>query len=179
LDVAELTPAAASPGLSLEAGGSVVRDTPRLVAATRQLVEDGGRRRTLHSEIARLVSHGDEVLGRWAAVMLNAEAYAEVVERHVELVSDVVWLGNLLDHHEPAVDVGRGRKARSSAAVQLEGVVGNEWLTQRVVVITQLAEELDRNTPEVALRIVPVQWWEARLGTSVPAELRTIAVPEA
>jgi hypothetical protein len=32
-------------------------------------------------------------------------------------------------------------------------------------VMTQLAEALDRGTLEVALRVVPVQWWEARLGT--------------
>jgi hypothetical protein len=38
------------------------------------------------------------------------------------------------------------------------------------VVITQLAEELDHGTLELALRVVPVQWWEARLGTTVPVE---------
>jgi hypothetical protein len=32
------------------------------------------------------------------------------------------------------------------------------------VAISQLAEELDRQTLELALRIVPVQWWAARLG---------------
>ena len=33
-----------------------------------------------------------------------------------------------------------------------------------VVLIAQLAEELDRTTLELALRIVPVEWREARLG---------------
>jgi hypothetical protein len=39
------------------------------------------------------VSDSDEMLGRWASVMLNADAYAEVLNRHVELTSDVAWLG--------------------------------------------------------------------------------------
>ena len=35
----------------------------------------------------------------------------------------------------------------------------------RIVLITKLAENLDRITMELALQIVPVQWWQARLGT--------------
>ena len=44
-----------------------------------------------------------------------------------------------------------------------------DWLADRIVVITQLAENLDRGTVQVALQLVPVQWWEARLGTRPPA----------
>jgi hypothetical protein len=50
--------------------------------------------------------------------------------------------------------------------VQIESVVEGEWRTDRIADMTQLAEELDRSTLELALRIVPVQWWEARLGVS-------------
>ena len=32
----------------------------------------------------------------------------------------------------------------------------------------QLAEELDRGTLEIALRLVPFEWWAARLGTTAP-----------
>jgi hypothetical protein len=46
-----------------------------------------------------------------------------------------------------------------------------------VVVIAQLAEELDRTTLELALRIVPVEWWGARLGTTVPADPRAVVLP--
>jgi hypothetical protein len=37
------------------------------------------------------------------------------------------------------------------------------------VVITQLAENLDRRTLEIALQIVPVEWWKERLGTAAPS----------
>ena len=52
--------------------------------------------------------------------------------------------------------------------MEIESEPGDEWLADRIVVITQLAEEIDRYTLELALRIVPVQWWEERLGNKVP-----------
>jgi hypothetical protein len=133
--------------------------------------------RSLHEEITLLAAHTDEVLGRWAAVMLNADVYAEVIDRHVELASDISWLNGLLDNSDPPEDPRRQRRARSSPAVQIEGGIAGELLADRIVVITQLAEELDRGTLELALRIVPVEWWEHRLGATVPKERRTIAVP--
>jgi hypothetical protein len=176
MELTGLMPSDASQAVSIDAGARVVQDTPRLLAAIRELVADGERRRLLHEEIAHSVNHSDEVLGRWAAVMLNADAYAEVIDRHVELASDAAWLGSLLDHFEPTEDLARRRKARSSLAVQVEGANDGDWLADRLVVITQLAERLDRGTLEVALRIVPVQWWEARLGTTVPVERRAVTV---
>jgi hypothetical protein len=55
--------------------------------------------------------------------------------------------------------------SRSSPAVQIEPGLGADWLADRLVVVTKLAEELDRTTLELALRLVPVRWWEDRLGT--------------
>jgi hypothetical protein len=58
----------------------------------------------------------------------------------------------------------------SSPAVQIQPDLGSEWLADRIVVIAQLAEELDRGTLDLALRIVPVQWWEERLGTTAAVD---------
>jgi hypothetical protein len=170
LEVACLLPTEANQRESIEAGAQVVRDTPRLTAAVREILDDDDRSARLHAEIAFLAEHADEVMGRWAAVMLNAELYAEVMDRHVELAGDIAWIGSLLDTSHPPNDVRRQRRARSSPAVQIEGEPGGEWLADRIVVITQLAENLDRGTLELALRIVPVQWWEARLGTTGRAD---------
>jgi hypothetical protein len=169
LELARLMPSDAITTMSLDAGGRVVRDTPRLATAIRELIADGDRRRLLHEEVSRWVSHSDELLGRWASVMLNADAYAEVIDRHVELASDVAWLGSLLDYSEPADDdSGRRRKVRNSAAVQVSGEIDDEQLAERLIVFTQLAEELDRATLQLALRLVPLEWWATRLGTHAP-----------
>ena len=166
LDVAGLLPADSTQSEAVDAGAQVVRDTPRLTAGARVVVDDDDRRTRLQSEIAFLAEHADEVLGRWAAVMLGSDVYAEVIDRHVELAGDVAWLGGLLDTAQPPDDERRQKRARSSPAVQIEADLTGVWLAERIVVITQLAEQLDRGTLELALRVVPIQWWEARLGTT-------------
>jgi hypothetical protein len=169
-----LPPDAARPD-AVDVNGRVVRDTPRLTAAVRDAIGDDALRRGLHEEIALLAAHTDEVLSRWAAVMLNADVYAEVIDRHVELASDISWLFGLLDNADPPQDRRRHRRAASSPAVQIEGRIAGDELAKRIVVITQLAEELDRTTLDLALRIVPVEWWEARFGATVPPEPRNVA----
>jgi hypothetical protein len=169
MELAGLTASDAVTADSIDAAASVVRDTPRLTDAVRKAIADEGRRRRLHEAITEFVIHGDELLGRWAAVMLNADVYAEIVDRHVELVSDVTWLGSLLDHSEPDVEDPPRRRMIPGPAVQIEGEIDDESLVDRIVTIAQLAEQLDRTTLELALRIVPLEWWAARLGTTPPA----------
>lgn len=165
LEVAGLLPPESNPQAWVDAGADTVRDTHRLTSALRTLVDDEPGRARLHDEVVFLAEHADEVLGRWADVMLNAELYAEVMDRHVELAGDISWIAGLLDSSRPPSDLRRHRRARSSPAVQIEALSSGEWLTDRLVVITQLAEELDRGTLELALKIVPVEWWRERLGT--------------
>jgi hypothetical protein len=150
----------------------LVRDTSRLSAAVRAAISDDAQRGRLNEEIAFLTVHSDEVLSRRASVMLNADVYAEVMDRHVELASDVSWLHSILDNADPPEDLRRNRRARNSPAVQIEGEISGTALVQRVVVITQLAEQLDRATLELALRIVPVEWWQERLAASDPQDRR-------
>jgi hypothetical protein len=165
LEVTGLFSTAANQQETVDAGADIVRDSPRLKAAVRATVDNDESRSRLHSEIAILADHSDEILGRWAAVMLNAEAYAEILDRHVELAGDIAWIAGLLDSSNPPDDLRRQRRARSSPATQIQSELSAEWLADRIVVITQLAEALDRGTLELALRIVPVQWWQTRLGT--------------
>jgi hypothetical protein len=163
VQVGLLTPEATRPEL-VDSNRSTARDTPRLAAAVREVLADDALRRGLHEEIALLAAHTDEVLARWAAVMLNADVYAEIMDRHVELAGDIGWLLGLLDSSDPPEDHRRRRRAGSSPAVQIQGPIPGDWLADRIVVITQLAEELDRTTLELALRVVPFEWWQARLG---------------
>ena len=166
-EVAGLMPPDARTRAVLDVGSRAVRDTPRLTAAIAKLVRIPERRQLLHDGFGRFVSDSDEMLGRWAAVMLGVDAYAELVDRHVELASNVSWVDSLLEPSDaPTEQDRRQRHSRSHPAVQIEGQIDDESLVSRVVAITQLAEDLDRLTVDVALRLVPIEWWAERLGTT-------------
>jgi hypothetical protein len=155
---------------SVEAGSRAVRDTPGLTAALRALLGDPRKRRQLRDKAAFFVQHNDEVLGRWAAVMLNSDLYAEVMDRHVELAGDLAWLDSLLAF-ELSADGARARPGRGHPAALITGALDDDQLALRLVAITQLAEQLDRMTLELALRIVPFEWWREQLGAGAPTPL--------
>jgi len=165
---------------ALDAGADTLRDTPRAVGAMCELLADPERRERLHRAVERLMSGSDEVLGRWAPVMLNAAPYAEVIDRHVELYSRLAWVGSLLDHFEPTdEDPRRRRLSRSSPAVQLQGEFDDQWLSDSLITIAQLAERLDRGTLELALQIVPLEWWQTRAGHAPARSGAQSAAPSA
>ncbi|HET7049174.1 MAG TPA: hypothetical protein VFI54_13000 [Solirubrobacteraceae bacterium] len=150
---------------AIDAGSSAVRDTERLTAALRALLAHRDKRKQLHERVTTTLEHHDAVLGRWAAVMLNADAYAEVIDRHVELVGDLAWASSLLGL-EFAEHDGRTDNGRNHPAALIEGPLDDELLVQRLAAITRLAEQLDRGTLDLALRIVPIDWWRDQLGAS-------------
>ena len=169
LEEAGQLPTASTQSEFIEAAGLIVRDTARLTAAVRTMVSNSDAHARLHRDMAAFAENSDRVLGQWAAVMLNAELYAEIIDRHVEMAGVIVWISDLLDIKDPPDDVVRRWRARSSPAVQIEYEPGVEWITDRIVTTAQLAENLDRGTLELAMHLVPVQWWEARLGTAAPS----------
>ena len=149
---------------ALAAGSEAVLDTPRLAAAIDEMLVSADRREQLHRLIARLRAHGQEVLGRWADVMVNSGTYAEIVDRHVELYSRLYWWGSVLDESDPLEEhLNRPRLSRLSPATQASGPVEDEWLRDNLVAIAQLAESLDRSSFDLAMRIVPLEWWTAQL----------------
>jgi hypothetical protein len=122
------------------------------------------RREQLHRLIARLLAHGQEVLGRWANVMVSSGTYAEIVDRHVELYSRLYRWGSVLDESDPLEEhLSRPKLSRLSPATQTSGPVEDEWLRDNLVAIAQLAESLDRSSFELAMRIVPTDWWTEQL----------------
>jgi hypothetical protein len=149
---------------ALATGSKAVLDTPRLAAAVDEMLANADRREQLHRLIVRLRGHGQEVLGRWADVMVNSGTYAEIVDRHVELYSRLYWWGSVLDESDPLEEhLNRPRLSRLSPATQASGPVEDEWLRDNLVAIAQLAESLDRSSFDLAMRIVPPEWWAAQL----------------
>ena len=148
---------------ALSTGARTLHDTPLVTAAMRELLADPERRQQLHGLVARLMRRSDELLGRWAGVLLNSAAYAKVIDRHVELYSRLASVGRLLEHFEPTDDDPKRRRvSRSSPIVELHGNLDDDWLSDNLVTIAQLAETLDQNSLRLALRIVPAEWWAGR-----------------
>jgi hypothetical protein len=164
LELAGLVPDGELGEEALAAGTEAVRDTPRLAAAMDEMLASADRREQLHRLIAGLLGESQDLLGRWAGVMLNSGTYAEIVDRHVELYSRLYWWGSVLDESEPLEEhLSRPRLSRVSPATQAVGPIDEEWLRDNLVAIAQLAESLDRGSFEIALRIVPLDWWTTQL----------------
>ena len=164
LELAGLVPDGELDDGALAAGSEAVRDTPRLVAAIDDLFASAEGREQLHRLIAGLLDHGQEVLGRWADVMVNSGTYAEIVDRHVELYSRLYWWGSVLDESDPLEEhLSKPKLSRVSPATQATGPVEDEWLRDNLVAIAQLAESLDQGSFELAMRIVPLDWWVTQL----------------
>jgi hypothetical protein len=165
LEVAGMVPDGEIDKGTLAAASEAVRDTPRLTAAMDEMLADPSRREQVHRLITELLALGQEVLGRWADVMVNSGTYAEIVDRHVELYSRLYWWGSVLDESDPLEEaLSRPRLARVSPATQTyDGQIEDEWLRDNLVAIAQLAESLDQGSFELAMRIVPVDWWRSQL----------------
>jgi hypothetical protein len=164
LELAGLVPEGELEQGALAAGSEAVLDTPRLAAAMDEMLGSADRREELHRQISGLVDHGQEVLGRWADVMVNSGTYAEIVDRHVELYSRLYWWGSVLDESEPLDEhLSRPRLSRVSPATQASGPIEDEWLRDNLVAIAQLAESLDRVSFQLAMQIVPLDWWVTQL----------------
>ena len=165
LELARLVPDDDLDDGALAAGSAAVRDTPRLNAAIDEMLADTDRREQLHRLITELLGRGREVLGRWADVMVNSGMYAEIVDRHVELYSRLYWWGSVLDESDPLEEhLSQPRLTRVSPATQTyDGPVEDEWLRDNLVAIAQLAESLDQGSFDLAMRIVPVDWWRSQL----------------
>ena len=164
LELAGLVPDGELGNEALAAGSEVVHDTPRLKAAVDEMLASSERRQELHRLIADLLERGHDVIGRWADVMVNSGTYAEIVDRHVELYSRMYWWGSVLDESQALQPhTSRPRLSLISPATQTVGPVDDPWLRENLVAIAQLAESLDRSSFELAMRIVPVDWWRAQL----------------
>jgi hypothetical protein len=129
---------------ALAAGSEAVHHTQTLSTAVDAMLASPERREQLHRLITSLL--------------------AEIVDRHVELYSRLYWWGSVLDESEPLEEHrGRPRLSRISPATQTVGAVDDAWLRDNLVAIAQLAESLDRGSFEIAMRIVPLDWWVMQL----------------
>jgi hypothetical protein len=67
-----------------------------------------------------------------------------------------------VDESEP-LEEHLSRPRLRSLAREASGPVEDEWPRENLVAIAQLAESLDWGSCELAVRIVPLDWWTAQL----------------
>ena len=97
-------------------------------------------------------------------VARHAGIEGTIVPRVLRGHGHLYWWGSVLDESDPLEEhLNRPRLSRLSPATQASGPVEDEWLRDNLVAIAQLAESLDRSSFELAMRIVPPEWWAAQL----------------
>ena len=71
----------------------------------------------------------------------------------------------MLDESDPLEEhLSRPGLSRVSPATQAAiGPIEDEWLRDNLVAIAELVESLDRASFELAMRIVPLDWWVTQL----------------
>jgi hypothetical protein len=150
---------------SLIADARLALDTPRLSEAVYVLLAQEDGRARLQMVCQRLGQHCAQVIATWAAVMIEARPYAEILDRHVELAGRLEWLGSVLAQNEPAPDqTPRERNlTRSSIAAEYASELAeDEWLHDMTLSMVRLALRLDYESRETAFSIVSREWWTER-----------------
>lgn len=169
LDLARVLPPPEVQRRAAETNTTVI-DPAALDVELRSLLADPPRRRELQASLAALVPQHDELLGRWAAVMLEADAYAEVIDRHVEFGGASAMILSVLDLADPPDDVARRLRARASLAGRSAEPHDDAAIAAFTVRVAQLAEDLDHSTFSLAMQVVPVEWWQGRFQTPPPPD---------
>jgi hypothetical protein len=144
---------------------ALARDRPRVSRAIDELLADPERRTQLQQATRALSEHASDVIAKWAAVMVGAGPYADVLDRHAELAGRLAWLSNVLAHRDP-ID-GRSQRervlTRSSVAAERADELGTDaWLRTQTLAVIMLATELDYTSREDAYELVPFGWWDER-----------------
>jgi hypothetical protein len=150
---------------NLASAAEVARDSERVSAAVRELLADAEQRARLQRVCVSLSAHASDVIARWAPVMVAGGAYAEVLDRHVELEVRLEWLSNVLVHNDPPPGQSRRdvRLTRSNIATEHAEELGNDdWLHDQILAVIRLATDLDRQSREHAYSLVPAGWWSER-----------------
>lgn len=167
-DAIDLTPNMVTDRLTSTATGPGIRGRIEGALASRP------QREALAREVGDLVLSGRAIVGRWAIAMTGSETYAEVFDQHVELLGRVQGLQFFLEHGYRQSDP-RGRRGRPRREYLAPGGEEHDnWFVDNLVTTMHIAATLEDETWDLALRVVPEDWWNRRT-TSLAAATRARA----
>jgi hypothetical protein len=160
-------------GLQLEGASLLAPEQVRTALASdttgpkvRRQVEaallDPSLREQLTGQLAERVAAGHEILARWAVALTASATYAETFDQHVELYLRVDGLQWFLSEGYRMSDP-RGRRGRGRREYRSEG--GEEedkWFVDNLITTMNIGANLEDSTWDLAIRLVPVAWWDRR-----------------
>jgi hypothetical protein len=116
------------------------------------ILTDPLRRGELQESLGQTLATSRELISRWGAVFTGSTSFSELFDRHVEMIGRVHGLWYFLAY-------GRRRGSRFRAP---GGSHRDDWFVDNLLSMTRIAIRLENETWEIALRVVPPDWWDTR-----------------
>jgi hypothetical protein len=162
----DMAPDMVQAALASEATGPTVRRDVEAALLSAEL------REKLAGRLAERFVDGHQILGRWAVALTASQTYAEIFDQHVELYGRVGGLLQFLREGHKQVDPRgfRGRAGRQYASPG--GEEEDEWFVDNLIGTINIGAGLEDATWDLALRILPQEWWDRRT-TEIAAAART------
>jgi hypothetical protein len=133
-----------------------VLDSPDRAPAFKQKIEalltDPQTRDDLRKSLEHALDVSRELISRWGAVLTGSASFAEIFDRHVEMIGRIHGLWYFL-----AYGTRRGSRYRSPG-----GSHSDDWFIDNLLSMTRIAIRLEDETWALALRVVPPDWWDKR-----------------
>jgi len=152
----ERSPDSVREALASDVKGPKVRQQIETALMSAQLREN------LSGQLAESLVEGHQVLGRWAVALTSSETYAEIFDQHVELYGRVgglqLFLHDGYRQSDPRGRRGRARREYGSPG----GEVQDEWFVDNLVGTIKIGASLEDATWDLALRLLPEEWWDRR-----------------
>lgn len=135
---------------------------PKIRHKVEEALLDSALRSELATHLTERNLEGREILARWAVALTGSESYVEIFDQHVELYARVDGLSRFLNVGYRLRDP-RGRRDRQPREYRSPGgEIDDEWFVNNVVTTLTIAARLEDATWDLALAVLPEDWWDRR-----------------
>ena len=151
---------------------------PTVRRETEAALMNAHLREALAGRLGERLADGHQILGRWAVALTASETYAEIFDQHVELYGRVNGLLQFLREGHKQTDPrglrARGRREYSSPGGEAE----DEWFVDNLIGTINIGAGLEDATWDLALRVLPQEWWDRRTAELAAAARTSHPVPD-
>jgi len=119
-------------------------------------------RESLAGRLSERLADGHQILGRWAVALTASETYAEIFDQHVELYGRVNGLLQFLREGYRQTDPRGFRNRDRRDYLSPGGEAEDEWFVDNLTGAIDIGASLEDATWDLALSILPQEWWDRR-----------------